>query len=466
MDVAESTPADSLPEITPALLKKYDRPGPRYTSYPTAPKWHDGVGPDFYRQALAAAATQPERPLSLYVHIPFCKSRCAYCGCNVVADATADMDAYLDCLEKEIQAVASLLPERRTVAQCHWGGGTPTFMNVRQMTRLFEALTTSFSVLPTAEIAIETNPASATAEQLQCLRGLGFNRISFGVQDLDPGVQQAVGRCQTQAQTQEALSLCRELGFQGINMDLIYGLPLQTESGWRRTIDAIIAMRPDRLAVYSYAHLPQRFAHQKNVDALQRPDVAEKYALFAAARKQLMDAGYHAIGMDHFALPDDELAVALGKGVLHRNFMGYTVQHAPDQLGFGASAIGELDDYYVQNERDPAAYGFAITQYGYATTRGMHLSRDDIMRRWVIRRLMCTFFVDKALFQELFDLPFDTCFKDEQRLLEYYAQEGLLTIDEQGLCIMPLGSAFVRNICMAFDVYMQRDDTTMFSRTI
>ena len=452
--------------ITAALLAKYDRPGPRYTSYPTVPEWRSDFNAAMYREALGIAAKQADTPLSLYVHIPFCRSRCAYCGCNVCVNAGDAIDRYLECLQKEIRQLATLLAPRRQVTQCHWGGGTPTFLNEAQMAALFETIADAFTLSNDAEIAIETNPTSVTESQLRCLASLGFNRISFGVQDLDPAVQQAINRNQTAAQTRQAMELCRELGFSGINTDLIYGLPLQQETGWMRTIEEIIDMRPDRLAIYSYAHLPARFPHQEPLDALPRPDAGGKYALFAAARQRLLDAGYCAIGMDHFALPEDELGQALATGTLNRNFMGYTVQHAPDQLGFGASAISEVADCYAQNLKDHQAWCDAIESGTLPVERGMRLNEDDRIRRWVIRKLMCTFRVDKAAFQAAFNTDFDQYFSHELEALKYYALEGMLSLDKDCLTVTALGAVFIRNICMVFDAYLKEQNQTLFSRTI
>ena len=259
-------------KITAALLQKYDRPGPRYTSYPTVPEWHDDFDEEAHKTALTTAGEATDTPMSLYVHIPFCRSRCAYCGCNVTINAGEEVNRYLKCVQEEVKQIAGLLGNRRQVTQCHWGGGTPTYLDESQMQLLFETLSTAFVFSPDAEIAIETNPVSVTESQLRFLRGLGFNRISFGVQDLDPAVQHAICRNQTAAQTRDVIALCRELGFHGINVDLIYGLPLQQEQGWMKTIEKIIDMEPDRIAVYSYAHLPARFPHQMPLDALPRSE--------------------------------------------------------------------------------------------------------------------------------------------------------------------------------------------------
>ncbi len=457
----------TAPVITSELLARYDRPGPRYTSYPTVPVWSVDFSDQDYRAALAEAAGNTLAPLSLYVHIPFCPRRCAYCGCTTITAPRDDLvDRYLADVLQEIERVAALLAPRKTVSQCHWGGGTPTYLTESQMRRLFDALADGFTFDADAEIAIETNPNAVTPAQLDLLRGLGFNRISFGVQDLTPEVQKAVGRDQTAEQTEEILRYCRDLGFSGINMDLIYGLPLQATEPWMKTIEQVVAMRPDRIAIYSYAHLPARFAHQQALDTLPRPGTTEKYALFAAARNRLIDAGYRPIGMDHFALPEDELARSLDNRTLHRNFMGYTVRQAPDQLGFGLSAISEVSACYSQNTKDPDLYHDALRRGEFPVERGMRLSRDDVIRRWVIRRLMCSFELNRAQAKEQFGIDCDTYFSAERALLEAYQTEGMLELLADGWRVTPLGAPFIRNICMVFDAYLNSSSKTLFSRTI
>ncbi len=457
----------TAPAITPELLARYDRPGPRYTSYPTVPEWSADFGAEQYQAALAEAAAVPDAPLSLYVHIPFCPHRCAYCGCTTITAPGESLAAqYLEDVTQEIDRVAALLGARKSVSQCHWGGGTPTYLNEDQMRRLFYTLAGHFSFDADAEIAIETNPNAVTRKQLDLLRGLGFNRISFGVQDLDPDVQRAVGRNQTVEKTEEMLRYCRSLGFSGINMDLIYGLPLQQMEPWMQTIENIAAMRPDRIAIYSYAHLPSRFAHQQALDALPRPGTVEKYALFAAARNHLIEAGYRPIGMDHFALPEDELARSLDKRTLHRNFMGYTVRQAPDQIGFGLSAISEVSNCYAQNTKDPNLYHDLLGTGKLPVERGMRLSREDVIRRWVIRRLMCAFELDLGLLKDLFDLDGELYFKAERALLEAYQGEGMVDLGPECWRVTALGAPFIRNICMVFDAYLTASGKTLFSRTI
>jgi len=460
---------DTTPiEVTRELLERYDRPGPRYTSYPTAPEWSEEFGAKDYESALDAADAQHADPLSLYVHIPFCHERCLFCGCNVVISKRQEIsDAYLDYLEIELERVAERLPRRRTAAQLHWGGGTPTYLRLDQIERLHSKIASLFTFAPGAEIALEVDPRVTTPEQLRLLRELGFNRISMGVQDLDPEVQRAIARNQTEDETRRLFDQCRELGFEGINIDLIYGLPQQHAETWRKTIESVIAIRPDRLAVYSYAHLPQMIKHQQKLDALPRPNGAEKYELFADARRLFTAAGYDAIGMDHFALPDDELSIALRERRLHRNFMGYSVVPAADMIGFGTSAIGEVGGCYAQNEKRPVKYNQALDAGSLPTMTGIRLSQDDIVRRWTIRQLMCNFYLDFEELRQRFGVDYHEYFASEAERLREYHEEGFTAEEGGALRVLPLGQIFVRNICMVFDAYLKNPASfKAFSRTV
>jgi len=455
------------PEITAEMLVRYDRPGPRYTSYPTVPEWLETFSAVDFRRALYRASKETSQPLSLYCHIPFCERRCAYCGCNTIVGAGDDaMDRYIDHIRAEMSLAAEYLKDRCEVTQCHWGGGTPTRLSLRQMTALFAGITSLYSIHRDAEIALETNPNTVTEEQIRHLRALGFNRISFGVQDLAPEVQRAIGRNQDAEGIRKMTDFCRELGFSGINMDLIYGLPLQQMAAWEKTMEGILAMRPDRVALYSYAHLPQRFEHQRILDKLPRPDTAEKYALFAFARRVLLEAGYRAIGMDHFAVPEDELALSLEAGTLNRNFMGYTVSQAPDQIGFGLSAISEIGGCYSQNQKAMPLYEQALRKGEFPVDRGMTLSSDDLIRRWTIRRLMCSFVLDHKEASELFQVDSLAYFEEEHKLLKAYEDEGMILLGAYRWQVTPLGMPFIRNICMIFDAYLGTEGKTLFSRTI
>ncbi|MBI2421217.1 MAG: oxygen-independent coproporphyrinogen III oxidase [Candidatus Hydrogenedentes bacterium] len=454
--------------VTRALLEKYDKPGPRYTSYPTAPEWNPAFGEADYLAALRRASLTPETPLSVYVHLPFCWERCLFCGCNVVISKKPSIAGdYLNYLEKEMGLATRELGARKLVKQLHWGGGTPTYLNVEEIRRLFGMIQKVFTFAPDAEIALEADPRVTSAEQLDTLRELGFNRISMGVQDLDPGVQAAITRNQSEAQTRLLFDRCRERGFQGINIDLIYGLPEQTLATWEYTIKSTIDIRPDRLAVYSYAHLPAQIKHQKKIDHLPRPTGAEKWDLFALARKLFLDAGYRAIGMDHFALPEDELAIALDERRLHRNFMGYSVVPAEDMIGFGTSAIGEIGGCYAQNEKRPVNYYKALDQDHLPIHTGITLTQDDTIRRWAIRQVMCNFYLDFAELERRFGVTYDGYFGDEERLLaEYYGAE-MLVREAGALRVLPLGQVFIRNIAMVFDLYLRKPEHfNAFSRTV
>jgi len=455
-------------EITRELLDRYDRPGPRYTSYPTAPEWSSDFGAEDYGRALAVAAENTSEPLSLYVHLPFCWERCHFCGCNVVISKHPEVsEKYLQYVYKEIAMVSERLGNRKTVKQLHWGGGTPTYQSVEQIKALHGMIAGEFNFAPDAEVALEVDPRVTSREQLETLRGLGFNRISMGVQDLDPKVQAAINRNQTESQTRELFAHCRALDFQGINIDLIYGLPDQTPEGWTKTIEAVIDIRPDRLAVYSYAHLPDQIKHQRKMDNSPRPTGAEKFDLFAIARRLFVAAGYRIIGMDHFALPTDELAVALDERRLHRNFMGYTVVPAEDMVAFGVSGIGEVGGAYAQNEKRPAMYYKALDEDRLPVLCGTWLTDDDAIRRWVIRQLMCNFFLDFQVLRERFGVDYDSYFSDEESRLKEFYTEQFVAREGSGLYVLPLGQAFIRNVAMVFDAHLKKPaHFTNFSRTI
>jgi oxygen-independent coproporphyrinogen-3 oxidase len=455
-------------EVTRDLLMKYDRPGPRYTSYPTAPEWRDDFGDTDYRAALHRAAACPDDPLSIYIHLPFCWERCLFCGCNVVISKRHDVsNKYLEYLYREITMGAAALAPRRTVKQMHWGGGTPTYLDVPQIEALFAHVNQHFDFASDAEIALEVDPRVTSLEQLQCLRRLGFNRISMGVQDLDPTVQKAIGRNQTVEETRTLFAHCRELGFSGINIDLIYGLPEQNETTWANTIREVIDIRPDRLAVYSYAHLPSTIKHQKRIDGLPRPAGPEKFELFAIARRLFLEAGYRIVGMDHFALPEDELSIALDERRLHRNFMGYTVVPAADMIGFGVSAIGEIGGAYAQNEKRPVQYYAALDAGHLPTHVGIHLTDDDEIRRWVIRQLMCNFYLDTQALENRYGVSYDGYFGNEERDLQPFYAEGFLERQDGNLVVLPLGQVFIRNIAMVFDAYLKKPEHfSAFSRTV
>jgi len=454
------------------LLERYDRPGPRYTSYPTAVEFEASYDTAVYRAKLAEADAAADEPLSLYVHVPFCAERCSYCGCNVVITQHREVAAeYLSYLLREVDLLAAALPRRRRVSQYHWGGGTPTYLSADQIRILHERISGAFDIEPEAESAIEIDPRVTTAEQLAVLRSCGFNRVSMGVQDLDPAVQAAVHRNQTEEETSRLFAVARSLGFASINIDLIYGLPRQTAAGFERTIEHVAALGPDRLAIYSYAHMPWLKAHQKRIEASELPAPRDKLRLFCIARDRLLAAGYAAIGMDHFARPDDELArAAAGRG-LHRNFMGYTVRMGSDMVGLGITAIGEVRGSFAQNARKMKPYYEAIERGELPIERGYLLSADDRIRREVILRLMCNFHLDLAEVERAFGISFAAYFADELAELSGpggAVEHGFVRLRPAALEVVGDGRLFVRNVAMVFDRHLRQHDpgARTFSRTV
>ncbi len=456
----------SASDITPALLERYDRPGPRYTSYPSANAWAP-IDEAMFRDALARAGERKDEPLSLYVHIPFCSERCAFCGCNVIISRKEGVEAkYVDYVERELDLLAGWVGAR-PLSQVHWGGGTPTFLAPDLMERLHNAIWERFSAAPDAELALEMDPRVTTPEQAALLRRLGFNRASMGVQDLDTAVQVAIGRRQTEGQTRALFTACRDEGFTGVNIDLVYGLPGQTPERWGRTLDIITELNPDRLAVYSYAHLPEKLHNQRRIDADLLPSPQEKYALFAQARRRFLEHGYRAIGMDHFAAPEDELTRAMDARRLRRNFMGYTVQPAAEMIGVGVSAISEAGGMFAQNVKKLSTYYGALDAGQLPVASGYTLSGDDRARGWVIHELMCNFHVDFAAFQQRFGHNFGEYFVEEAEALDAFARDGFLARHTDALEVLPLGQAFIRNIAMAFDAHLRRrGGASVHSRTV
>jgi oxygen-independent coproporphyrinogen-3 oxidase len=467
-DPAAGRPVD-FAGITPELLARYDRPGPRYTSYPTAPQFKESFGSAEYRAALSRAAQRPADPLSLYVHVPFCESRCTYCGCNVViAPHRGPEERYLEALEREIALVADSLGERRTVAQLHWGGGTPTYLTPAQCERLFGAITSRFRLAPHAEVAIEIDPCVTTDEHLATLRALGFNRVSMGAQDFDGRVQEAVNRVQSLELTRHQVEEARRLGFSSVNIDLIYGLPYQEPDRFRRGAENVIAeLAPDRVAVFSYAHVPWLKPHQKALEGMPLPRGWDKFRIFAAAADAFLEAGYRFIGMDHFAKPGDELALALEAGTLHRNFMGYTIFPASDLIGVGMTAIGDVGGAYVQNEKNLARYQRTLEAGEFAVERGLVRTAEDELRGAVIRRLICTFGLEFSWVRQRFAIDPEVAFEHELAALAGPASDGLVEIDSSGIRVLPRGRAFIRNLCMPFDAYLSTGGgRPLYSRTV
>ena len=467
-----SKPVASSIRITPDLLRKYDRPGPRYTSYPTAVEFNPAYDASAYFESLHDAAMRPDDPLSLYLHLPFCEHRCTFCGCNVViTQHRAVSEKYLGYLHREVREVARRLGRRRKVVQYHWGGGTPTYLKIDEILALQHVVTECFEIMPDAEAAIEVDPRVTSREQIGLLRSIGFNRLSMGVQDFDPEVQAIINRNQTERQTRELFAYSRSVGFASINIDLIYGLPLQKPETFAKTLDTVIELRADRVAVYSYAHVPWLRTQQKGFDPALLPSPEQKLDLFCLAREAFLQAGYRQIGMDHFSLPEDELAKAVETRTLSRNFMGYTVKAAPDMVGLGVSAIGDVSGSYAQNQKKLPRYYDAIDKGSLPIERGYRLSADDQIRRFVITQLMCNFHLDMRAVEERFGVVFDHVF--ERELLELASPGGLIangfvTVSREAVHVEPLGHLFVRNVAMLFDRYLldKKADSPIFSRTV
>jgi oxygen-independent coproporphyrinogen-3 oxidase len=458
---------------TAQLLARYDRPGPRYTSYPTAVEFHDGFTETDYRRHLALAAARRGDPLSLYVHLPFCEHRCLFCACNVVITRHREVAArYLDLVLRELALLAGCLGDRRTLAQMHWGGGTPTYYPPEDLETLFRAIAREFEFAPDADLGIEADPRVTSAEHVSRLAALGFNRLSLGVQDFDPEVQETVHRVQGPAETRALVESARAGGFTSVNLDLIFGLPHQTVPRFRRTLEQVLEIRPDRLAVYSFAFVPWLHGHMKRLPREAMPGPELKLELLALAIDLLTARGYRQIGMDHFALPTDSLARAAETGALHRNFMGYAVQPAPDLVGLGMSAIGDVAEAFMQNAKKLSRYEAAVSAGRLPTERGYALTEDDRRRRWVIIRLMGAFRVDGAAFERAFGVPFARCFSAELEALQGaggLVEDSLLAIDGDTLIVTERGKAFVRSICMVFDSYLARRTSgpaPVFSRTV
>jgi oxygen-independent coproporphyrinogen-3 oxidase len=453
------------------LLRAYDRPGPRYTSYPTALEFNSAFDERAYRERLAAAALAPDQPLSLYLHLPFCEQRCTFCGCMVIITKNRSVAGkYLGYLHRELAMLADALGGRRRVVQYHWGGGTPTYLAPEQMEELHGVVAQHFDIDPQGEAAIEVDPRVTTAEHVSTLRRLGFNRLSLGVQDFDPPVQQAVNRVQSAEETWTLLAQARAAGFRSTNVDLIYGLPRQTRDGFARTLDSVLHNRPERTAIYSYAHVPWLKGHQRTLSPAALPSAEEKMALFLMARERFLDAGYTAIGMDHFAVPEDELANAARAGILHRNFMGYTTRPAPAMVGCGVSAIGDVAGAFAQNVKKLSEYYEALDHGRFPIERGFRLDADDELRRYVIAELMCNFRVEARALESRFGVVFRDYFAAElEDLRGALSEDGIVAVaaDAGEVAVSERGRLLVRNVCMVFDRYRRGASArTGFSRTV
>jgi oxygen-independent coproporphyrinogen-3 oxidase len=457
--------------VPESLLRRVDSPGPRYTSYPTADRFVEAFGPAEYQQALqerAWGARIGASPLSLYVHIPFCESVCYYCACNKVVTKHHDKAAeYLRALETEIDLHLAELGAGQPVVQLHLGGGTPTFLSDAELERLMSDIRRAFKLLPHAELSIEVDPRTASEARLAHLRALGFNRNSFGVQDFDPDVQKAVHRVQSFESVQLLMDSARSLGFVSTNVDLIYGLPLQTASSFERTIERVIALQPGRIALYSYAHLPQRFKPQRRIDGSQLPSGETRLQMLGGAISSFLAGGYDYVGMDHFAKPDDSLAQAKRKGLLHRNFQGYSTLPDCDIVALGVSAIGRIGSTFSQNAKTLEEYQDAMRQRRFATVRGLSSTRDDLVRRAVIMAIMCQGRVEFESIELAHLIRMREYFAPELERLESLAADGLVVIDDDAILVTEMGWYFVRGIAMVFDRYIQADRTrAQFSRII
>jgi oxygen-independent coproporphyrinogen-3 oxidase len=434
-----------------------------------APEWKSDYGPSEYISTLQEASNRTEEPLSLYIHIPFCKKLCWFCGCNkVISDNDQKATDYLDHVKTEVEQVRSQLGDREKVTQMHWGGGTPSLLNEENTRRSFEILAEPFHIQDHAEIAMEIDPRTTTIDKIDLLKNLGFNRLSFGVQDLDSNVQDAIHRGQTETETRTLYDHCRNRGFTGINFDLVYGLPRQTIDQFGLTIDKIIHMRPDRIALYSFAHIPTILPAQKLLKSQDIPEPPVKLRLFHMAKNKFLENGYLQIGMDHFVLPDDELARAMSQGKLRRNFMGYTVKAAQDWLGFGMSSISYVNHCFVQNVKPIKEYQSILKENRLPIERGLALTPDDLIRQTVISELMCNFQADLESITRQCRVDGEKYFASEIEDLAPLIDDDLITFDHQKITVTPTGRDFLRNIAMVFDAYLRsgESDGKVFSKTV
>ena len=450
------------------FVERYNRPGPRYTSYPTAPVWTDSFGPAEYEAAMAGAERKSS-PVSLYMHLPFCESLCLFCACNVVIRKDkSGTPPYLATLKREIDRVSSGVSRQRHVTQFHWGGGTPTYLSPEQMEDLFTYTRERFTFAPDAEIGIEVDPRVTTSAHMETLRKMGFNRLSMGIQDFKEDVQKAVHRVQPYEMTRDIIALARQLGFDSINVDLIYGLPYQTGGSFAHTVEQIVGLSPDRIAMFSYAHVPW-LKKQQGSFVKFLPEGMQKFDIFRNGLLKFLEAGYLYIGMDHFAKENDELAVSQRNRTLHRNFQGYTTKAGADLYGMGITAISGIQDTYAQNHRDIPSWENAVNQRGIATMRGYRLSQDDLIRREVISRLLCHTVIVKDEISKTFGINFDEYFAAELQRLKMPQEDGLVVINDKEIRTAWLGRIFIRNLAMIFDPYLEKQQLAarpLFSKTL
>lgn len=440
------------------LIRRHDLSGPRYTSYPTAAQFQELAGESAWRAAMSRS-NGLGNPLSLYVHIPFCSTICYYCACNKIVTANRGRaSAYLDYLYREVELQAALVDTSRPVHQLHWGGGTPTFISDTEMRQLMTVLRQHFTMVDDqrGEYSIELHPGELPAERLWLLRELGFNRLSMGIQDFDPRVQQAVNRFNSPEQVRELVEVARRAKYRSLSMDLIYGLPHQSTRSFRHTLQEVIALRPERLSVFNYAHMPNLFKTQRQIDARTLPAPEEKLAILQQSIEQLLQAGYVYIGMDHFALPEDELARAAAAGQLHRNFQGYATHGDCDLLGFGISAVNAIGDCHFQNHKSLAPYVADLERKALPVAKWVSLTREDQLRRAVINALICHFAVDFATVESDYGVNFQQHFTAELQALVPLERDGLLSIDSRCIRVLPAGRLLIRRICMVFDAYQEK----------
>jgi len=448
------------------LIKKYDKPGPRYTSYPPATEFNEKFGRETYIKHLQES-NKLGKPLSLYFHIPFCENACWFCGCNVVINRIRGREVpYLQRLEREILYLKRYLDTFRPVVQLHWGGGTPNYLTKEQTEFLFNLIKEHFNIDPNAEISVEVDPRSVDRDYIHLYRELGFNRISMGVQDFEPKVQEAINRIQPYSLMEDVVGWVREAGFYSTNIDLIYGLPYQTPQTFKETVKKTIALNPDRVAVYNFAYVPWLKPLQRRIDPSTLPKPEQKLEMLQTAIEEFTKAGYIYIGMDHFAKPDDELVKAQEKGELWRNFQGYTTKKGVDLIGIGMSSISMLERYYGQNYKTVRPYYEAVDKGVLPTYRGIELNDEDLLRREVITELICNFRLDKKAIETKFGIDFDLHFERELGELKPMEEDGLLKLSEEKIEITPLGRLLIRNICMVFDTYTKQRKERRFSRTI
>ena len=447
------------------MIEKYVRPGPRYTSYPTAPHLVEGFGDSEFASALEKSRTVG-RPLSIYVHIPFCRSLCLFCACNMVVTRRRDrIDAYIDYLEKDIQRTAEMVDGSRKVTQLHWGGGTPSYLDPEQIRLLTKLLRDNFDFDDDAEISVEIDPRNVGEEHVAAFTESGFNRISVGVQDVDEKVQKTINRVQPYEQTAQVIDWARARGVESVNIDLMYGLPFQTPAGFRHTLDTCLELNPQRIALFNYAHVPWMKKHQEALNLEDMPSSDERLTILGESIQRLIDQGYQFIGMDHFALPDDDLAVARREGTLWRNFQGYTTRGGVDLLGFGTTALGLFEDAYYQKSKGLKEYYAAIDEGGLGVVRGVSLSDEDRLRREIIMSLMCHFALDVPAIEAKWNVDFwDKCGAVRDSL-SGFEQDELLSISDERIEVNERGRLLIRNIAMSFDAYLA-ERTQNFSKTV